>query len=54
MATDVGTATERWVSGAAQGQQRFTEGVQNHTRWPDTWTESMLTFLAQYRGRRHN
>jgi hypothetical protein len=30
----------------------FTEGTQNHTRWPTSWTESMLSFLRQYRGRR--
>ena len=28
----------------------FTEGTQNHTRWPDQWTASMLAFLRQYRG----
>lgn len=30
----------------------FTEGSQNHTRWPSSWTQSMLEFLRQYRGRR--
>ena len=30
----------------------FTEGTQNHTRWPDVWTQSMLDFLRQHRGRR--
>lgn len=31
----------------------FTEGTQNHTRWPSAWTDDMLAFLRQYRGRRH-
>ncbi|HJQ84858.1 MAG TPA: hypothetical protein VKA21_12325 [Candidatus Binatia bacterium] len=30
----------------------FTEGTQNHTRWPTEWTQSMLDFFRQYRGRR--
>jgi dienelactone hydrolase len=30
----------------------FTEGAQNHTRWPSMWTQSMLDFLRQHRGRR--
>jgi poly(3-hydroxybutyrate) depolymerase len=29
----------------------FTEGVQNHTRWPTSWTQSMLEFFRQHRGR---
>ena len=31
----------------------FTEGTQNHTRWPALWTESMLDFFRLHRGRRH-
>ncbi len=30
----------------------FTEGSQNHTRWPTMWTQSMLDFFRQHRGRR--
>jgi dienelactone hydrolase len=30
----------------------FTEGTQNHTRWPTAWTESMLEFFRQHRGHR--
>jgi dienelactone hydrolase len=30
----------------------FTEGSQNHTRWPTSWTASMLQFLRAYRGHR--
>ena len=30
----------------------FTEGVQNHTRWPDAWTARMLDFFRQHRGHR--
>ena len=29
----------------------YTEGSQNHTRWPNEWTETMLAFFRQYRGR---
>jgi hypothetical protein len=29
----------------------FTEGSQNHTRWPTEWTASMLEFFRQHRGR---
>jgi dienelactone hydrolase len=29
----------------------FTEGTQNHARWPTAWTQSMLDFFRQYRGR---
>jgi hypothetical protein len=31
---DASTAASRWVQGAAQGQQRFVEGVQNTTKDP--------------------
>jgi hypothetical protein len=31
---DANTAAQRWVQGAAQGQQRFVEGVQNTTKDP--------------------
>jgi hypothetical protein len=31
----------------------YTEGSQNHTRWPTAWTQSMLEFFRQYRGRGH-
>ena len=34
MATDVATAVERWAAGAGQGQQRYTEGIQNTTKDP--------------------
>lgn len=34
MATDVATAVERWAQAAGQGQQRYTEGVQNTTKDP--------------------
>ena len=34
MITDSGTAAGRWVASAAQGQQRFTDGVQNTTKDP--------------------
>jgi len=30
----------------------FTVGTQNHTRWPDQWTASMLDFFRQHRGRK--
>jgi len=29
----------------------FTEGSQNHTRWPTAWTQSMLDFFREHRGR---
>jgi dienelactone hydrolase len=28
----------------------FTEGSQNHTRWPTAWTQSMLDFFREHRG----
>jgi hypothetical protein len=28
----------------------FTEGSQNHTRWPTAWTASMLQFFRAHRG----
>ena len=31
----------------------FTEGSQNHTRWPNEWTTTMLSFLRQFRGHGH-
>lgn len=34
MATDVATAVERWAQAAGQGQQRYTEGIQNTTKDP--------------------
>ena len=30
----------------------FTEGSDNHTRWPSDWTATMLAFLRQYHGHR--
>jgi poly(3-hydroxybutyrate) depolymerase len=30
----------------------FTEGTQNHTRWPTVWTQTMLEFFRPYRGHR--
>ena len=30
----------------------YTEGSQNHTRWPTDWTADMLAFFAQHRGPR--
>ena len=39
------------MSPGPNNQFGFTEGTQNHTRWPDQWTDDMLHFLGQYRGR---
>lgn len=32
----------------------FTEGSRNHTRWPSSWTASMLDFFRAHRGRPHH
>ena len=37
---------------AADNPRGFTEGSQNHTRWPSAWTASMLEFFRQHRGHR--
>lgn len=34
MSTDLATTTSRWQQGAAAGQQRYVEGVQNTTKDP--------------------
>jgi len=49
-----GTNKDGDMSPSAQNMRGFTEGVQNHTRWPDMWTQRMLTFLGQYRGHTRN
>jgi dienelactone hydrolase len=36
----------------ADNPRGYTEGSQNHTRWPTDWTADMLAFLAQHRGPR--
>jgi poly(3-hydroxybutyrate) depolymerase len=36
----------------ADNPRGFTEGTQNHTRWPSAWTQSMLDFFRQHRGHR--
>ena len=30
----------------------FTLGTQNHTRWPQLWTQDRLNFFREHRGRR--
>jgi poly(3-hydroxybutyrate) depolymerase len=35
----------------ADNPRGFTEGSINHTRWPDQWTPTMLSFLRQFEGR---
>jgi len=45
-----GTNPDADMSPTPDNQRGFTEGVQNHTRWPNLWTEHMLEFLRQYRG----
>jgi hypothetical protein len=47
-----GTNPDGDLSPNAQDINGFTEGTQNHTRWPDMWTQSMLDFLSLYRGHR--
>ena len=48
-----GTNPDADMSPNAQDVNGFTQGTQNHTRWPDMWTQSMLDFLSIYRGHRH-
>jgi hypothetical protein len=36
----------------ADNPRGYTEGSQNHTRWPTAWTPSMLAFFRQHRGPR--
>ncbi len=38
---------------AASNPRGYTEGSQNHARWPSSWTQSMLDFFRQHRGHRH-
>ena len=38
---------------AADNPRGYTEGSQNHTRWPTDWTASMLEFFRQHRLRGH-
>jgi len=33
----------------ADNPRGYTEGTQNHTRWPSAWTQSMLDFFRQHR-----
>jgi poly(3-hydroxybutyrate) depolymerase len=47
-----GTNPDADMSPTPENYRGFTEGTQNHTRWPTSWTQSMLDFLSQYRGRR--
>jgi poly(3-hydroxybutyrate) depolymerase len=49
-----GTNPDADMSPTQENTRGFTEGTQNHTRWPSSWTQSMLEFLRQYRGRRRN
>ena len=48
---DAATATQRYVAGAAQGQQRFVEGVQNTSKDPTALAiaqqQKMLTNVTQ-------
>jgi dienelactone hydrolase len=37
----------------ADNPRGFTEGSQNHTRWPSSWTQSMLDFFRMHRLRGH-
>ena len=36
----------------ADNPRGYTEGSQNHTRWPTLWTQSMLDFFHAHRGHR--
>ena len=36
----------------ADNPRGYTEGSQNHTRWPSSWTATMLDFFRQHRGPR--
>src|SRR5207302_994701 len=36
----------------ADNPRGYTEGSQNHTRWPTAWTVTMLDFFRQHRGPR--
>ncbi len=47
-----GTNPDADMSPTPDNIRGFTEGTQNHTRWPTNWTQSMLDFLRQHRGRR--
>ena len=38
----------------ADNPRGFTEGSQNHTRWPDSQTQGMLDFFRAHRGRRRH
>jgi len=52
-ACDPGCGTNPDANMSFQDDPRgFTEGTQNHTRWPDQWTASMLDFFRRHRGRR--
>jgi dienelactone hydrolase len=46
-----GTNPDADMSPSMQNQRGFTEGTQNHTRWPTLWTASMLDFFRAHRGR---
>jgi len=47
-----GTNPDADMSPTMDNVRGFTEGTQNHTRWPTLWTQSMLDFFRQHRGRR--
>jgi len=47
-----GTNPDADMSPTPDNMRGFTEGTQNHTRWPNNWTQSMLDFFRQHRGRR--
>jgi dienelactone hydrolase len=51
-ACDAGCGTNpRGDMNAADNPRGFTEGSLNHVRWPSTWTDNMLAFFRQHRGR---
>ncbi len=47
-----GTNPDADMAPSASNTRGFTEGTQNHTRWPSAWMQSMLDFFRAHRGHR--